>query len=84
MKTITLRDIPKPIADIIQERAARYGASLNKTVIDLLSQAIEAGQTKRRRYHDLDHLVGTWSDEEADAFNEVLREQRTIDQKLWR
>lgn len=29
-------------------------------------------------YHDLDDLAGSWSREEAAAFDEVLQEQRTI------
>jgi hypothetical protein len=36
------------------------------------------------RYHDLDHLAGTWSKEEAEAFEKLIAEQRTIDPELWK
>jgi len=36
------------------------------------------------QYHDdLDHLAGTWSDEEAAEFDAALAEQRKIDPELW-
>jgi len=35
-------------------------------------------------HHDLDHLAGTWSDEEAAEFDAALAEQRKIDPELWR
>jgi hypothetical protein len=45
-----------------------------------------AGQhtsTRRELHHDLDHLAGTWSDEEAAAFDAALIEQRRVDPELW-
>ena len=34
-------------------------------------------------HHDLDHLAGTWSPEEAREFEAALTEQRQIDPELW-
>ena len=33
--------------------------------------------------YDLDHLAGTWSTEEATAFEATLAEQRRVDPELW-
>jgi hypothetical protein len=82
MKAITLRDIPEPVRKRIELEAKRTGKSLNKTVIDLLVEDNSA--PKSRTYHDLDHLIGIWSDEEAEEFNRVLKEQRTVDPELWK
>jgi len=65
MTAITLRNIPPKLQEVIRKRADRDGLSLNKTVIRMLEEA--AGQratTGRELHHDLDHLAGTWSDEE--------------------
>jgi len=35
------------------------------------------------RYHDLDHLTGTLTKEEAAAFDKLIAEQRTINPRLW-
>jgi hypothetical protein len=36
------------------------------------------------RWTDLDHLAGTWSVEEADAFDRQRGTTRAIDAELWR
>jgi hypothetical protein len=84
MTAITLRNIPTKLQEVIQRRAGRDGLSLNKTVIRMLEEA--AGQrttTGRELHHDLDHLAGTWSNEEAEAFETALVEQRKVDPELW-
>ena len=84
MKAITLRDVPKPIADKIHEEAKRTGASLNKTVIRMLSQTLTEPPANPQTYHSLDHLFGTWTEEEADEFDAHLAEQRQIDKEMWK
>ena len=84
MTAITLRNIPQTLQEVIRKRAGKDGLSLNKTVIRMLEEA--AGQrttTGRELHHDLDHLAGTWSDEEAAAFDAALAEQRRVDPELW-
>jgi hypothetical protein len=82
MKTITLRDIPDAIAKSIQRQAEITGASLNKTVIDMLSTAINSPRC--REHHDLDHLIGRWTDDEAKEMAEALDAQRVIDAEMWK
>jgi|SRR3954469_4524528 len=85
MTAITLRNIPSKLQEVIRQRAGREGLSLNKTVLRMLEEA--SGQrtnTGRKLHHDLDHLAGTWSDQEAAAFEAALVEQRRIDPELWR
>ncbi len=60
--------------------------SVNKAVIELLEESA-GGKAKKKtpvRYHDLDHLAGTWTKEEAAAFDKLIAEQRTIDPELWK
>jgi|ERR687895_438182 hypothetical protein len=77
MTAITLRNIPPKLQEAIRRRAGKDGLSLNKTVIRMLEEAAGQGTTARRELHyDLDHLAGTWSEEEAAAFDEALAEQR--------
>lgn len=86
MKAITLRNLPPEVARIVQQRAKQKKTSVNKAVIELLEES--AGGTAKKKtpvhYHDLDHLVGTWTKEEADAFDKLIAEQRTIDPELWK
>ena len=85
MKPITLRNLPPPLARIIQKKAHENGTSLNKTVIALLEEALGIGAKSRvtARYNDLDHLAGRWSKEEASAFQKTLANQRKMDTEIW-
>lgn len=85
MKAITLRNLPAPLVRRLEEEATASGSSLNKTVIRLLLRATGLGEASSGevRHHDLDHLAGCWSTEEAAELDRALAEQRQIDPKLW-
>jgi hypothetical protein len=38
---------------------------------------------ERSRFHDLDHLAGTWSDVDKKTFEENTKHFEKIDKKLW-
>ncbi|MEP6756395.1 MAG: hypothetical protein ABJA67_12900 [Chthonomonadales bacterium] len=82
MKTITLRDIPDTIAQRIEERSQKSGASLSRTVIDMLKEF--EPDNKPKVYHDLDYLIGSCSKEADDEFQAILKEQKKIDPELWK
>ena len=84
MNAITLRNIPLEVQEAIQRRTRDEGLSFNKTVLHMLEEALGLQQgSSKVRHHDLDHLAGTWSQEEADEFDAALAEQRRIDSELW-
>ena len=69
MKTLSLRNIDAEMADALKKRAKCEGRSINATVLNLLREAV--GITKKKRtkvYHDLDNLVGTWSEKDEQLF----------------
>ena len=84
MTAITLRKIPAELREAIEMRAESEGLSLNKTVIRMLEELVGTRPGQRRSlHHDLDHLAGTWSREEAEAFDGCLADLRKIDKELW-
>lgn len=82
MKAITIRNIPEPLARALDEEKVRRGHSLNRTVLDLLSQALGVGN--RPRSNGLGALAGAWTDEEAREFEEAIAPFEQIDEELWR
>lgn len=85
MKAVTLRNLPPELARTIRERARQKQTSANKAVIGLLEEAL-GGRGKKKEpspYHDLDNLAGSWSKEEAKAFDKALARQRVIDPTMW-
>jgi len=84
MKAITLRNLPPEVARLVQRRAREKRTSINKAIIELLEERSgTARKGSRALYDDLDHLAGSWTREEAAAFEQVLKEQRTIDPDVW-
>jgi hypothetical protein len=85
MKAITLRNLPPELVKLIEREASDSGLSLNRTVIRLLEKGAgtQPGKPEATIYHDLDHLEGSWSDQEGAEFDRALAEQRRIDPELW-
>lgn len=84
MNAITVRNLPPAVAKAVRNKARREKLGLNKAIVRLLEEATGAQPRKTALHHDLDHLAGTWSQEEYQEFMEALREQRQIDPEMWR
>ena len=84
MNAITVRNLPPAVAKAVREKARKEKLSLNKAIVKLLEEATGSGTGKRRAiHHGLDRFFGTWTEAEADAFDQALREQRPIDPEMW-
>jgi hypothetical protein len=84
MNAITVRNLPPAVAKAVKEKARREKLSLNRAIVRLLEEATGERRSKKVVHHDLDHLAGTWSEEEYQQFMAALREQRQIDPEMWR
>ena len=78
-KQITLRGVPDELGRRLQRLSESRGKSLNATVLELLSDVVGIDERRDRlaRY-------ATWTPEDLAEFEQELRAQRTIDDKLWR
>jgi hypothetical protein len=89
-KQLTVRGLDARLDRTLRAEARRRGLSVNRTVLGLLSEATGLSAADRgasepaERWTDLDHLAGTWSIDEADAFDRLLGATRAIDAELWR
>jgi hypothetical protein len=87
LKPITIRGIPNEIEKMIRKEAKNKRLSLNKTLIAFLEKGAGikgANREKVALYHDLDHLCGVWTKEEAQTFERSLDLQRKIEEELWK
>ena len=87
MNQLTIRNVDEGLLSKIKILARQEGVSMNKFVVKLLRESL--GFDKKQKipglvkHHDLDYLFGTWSEEEAQEFDEALNEHRKIDGELW-
>lgn len=85
MATMTLRGIDDRIAQALKERAAREGLSVNALTLKLLRETLGIEKTKRIvTYTDLDHLAGTWSEQDAVEFEQATAVFEKVDEDMWK
>lgn len=87
MKQITIRGLPDKIEKLVKKEAEKKGVSLNKAFLALLEKVAGSKQQEKKKktlHHDLDHIFGVWSKEEAAALQKHLELQRKIDEDLWK
>jgi len=86
MKQLTVRGVKSDLHNALKAEAARRGMSVNRVVLALLREAVGLTNGSRQGnvvFDDLDHLAGTWTEEEASEFQSQLTAQRIIDGDLW-
>ena len=81
MKALTIRNVPRELAAELEREKARRGVSLNRTVIELLSQSLGVGVT---RSNGLARLAGAWTEEDFRRFEEAVAPFEEVDAELWR
>lgn len=86
MKQLTVRGVNDDLHNALKREADRRGTSMNRVVLALLKEAMGVSNGNGRfqpLFDDLDHLAGTWSQKEAEIFEESLNQQRAIDETMW-
>lgn len=83
---LTIRSVDPELQHILKTEAKRRGLSVNRYVLMLLREAAGLGSGNpepEREFHDLDHFIGTWTQQEYEEFEKELAVQRSIDEELW-
>ncbi len=75
---LTVRNVSPELRRRIEALSKQRGESMNSIILMILEQAVALDHRLQRlaRY-------ATWTDEDADAFDEALQEQRQLDEELW-
>lgn len=82
MKTLTIRNVPKRLADALNRERRKRDASLNSTVLDLLNRSLGVADSTPRS-NGLSELAGTWSVEDQRQFDAAVAPLRAIDDDMW-
>jgi hypothetical protein len=84
LNAITVRNLPPAVVKAVKEKARREKLSLNKAIVALLEEATGSRAAKKVPQRDLDHLAGSWSEQEYEEFMSAVREQRQVDPEMWK
>jgi len=85
MEQLTIHNLPPELATALEEESQRLRKPLEKTVIELLRQALKVrGTSDRRKSNGLARLAGTWTEEEYEEFQAAIASTEQLDEELWR
>ena len=78
-RQLTVRGVPDEVAVRLEQVSRARGQSVNRTVNEILEQAVSSNERERRlrRY-------ATWTEADLAEFSEALARQRTVDAETWR
>ncbi len=80
---MTLRGCDEKLAKVLKSSSKKLGLSVNRLILDTLAEVFLGQGRTTRRHDDLDQLAGTWSAEEATAFDEAVSDFGKLDEALW-
>ena len=85
MKQLTVRGLGDELAKAVRRLASRDGTSLNRAAVKLMRRGagLAEGQGTDVVGSSLDHLIGSWTNAEADDIDEALRHFEAIDEGVW-
>ena len=85
MATMSIRGLDDKVLARLKRQAEQEGGSLNSLVLRLLQNVGAPAQLHAlTKFDDLDALAGTWSEEEAQAFERNTAAFAEIDEALWK
>ena len=79
---LTIRKLDPDVDKALREKARHEGKSINALVVEILRE--ELLPERRRRFHDLDALAGSWPPGEASRFDAVTADFSAPDKELWK
>ena len=82
MKTLTIRNVPRRLADAIDRERRRTDSSLNSTVLHLLSSSLGVGAAEHRK-NGLAEMAGTWSEADLCEFEAAIAPLEAVDDDMW-
>lgn len=80
-----LRGIDPNVMNILKNEAEKRRTSINSLILDCIERSIGySHKVTKPTFHDLDHLAGTWKEEDMKAFKENTKHFEKIDKDLWK
>jgi len=85
MPTMTVRGIDEKLAQALKNKAHQEGVSVNAMTLRLIRESLGLDKAGRvAGYDDLDHLAGTWTQDDAEEFKQATAVFEQIDRDMWR
>jgi ABC-type uncharacterized transport system substrate-binding protein len=80
MASMSVRGLEQSQLEDLKNEAQRQGISLNRLALQRLTGAQDV---THNIHNDLDALIGTWTEQDADAFASAIAPLEQVDAELW-
>ena len=87
MKALLLRGLEEELLNEIKKKAKKESLSMNRYIVLLLEENLGFAKKHKKeivKYDDLKNLFGKWNSKEYRTFSENVKNQRVIDEELWK
>ena len=86
MGSLSIRGVDNHLATLLKEKAVVADKSVNQIVLEILRKYVGLEKPKRytAQYDDLDHLFGSWTEDEFKQIQNKIDSERQIDKDLWK
>lgn len=84
MKSITIHNLDRRTADLIEQKARESGLSLNKTIKKLLQKALGISSENEAKINEFKEFSGVWDEADFDEFERNVRYFGDIDKNDWK
>jgi len=82
--SLTLDNLDGDVVERLRDEARRRGVDISIVVNEILKAGLAPPPRDAGPYRDLDHLAGTWSQADADAFLAAVADLERLDNDLWK
>ncbi len=85
MGSISIQGVDEQLTALLKQQATKARTSVNQFILDALKKHVGLENEKKfsKEYDDLDHLFGSWSEEEFSEIQGTISSERRIDPELW-
>ncbi|MEM9778143.1 MAG: hypothetical protein AAF902_26440 [Chloroflexota bacterium] len=73
MTDLIIKGVDNQLLTALENRDSESGVSVNSLILQILSTHVDKAAGPKGKYHDLDHLAGTWTEQEFEEFNSALK-----------
>lgn len=86
MGSLSIRGVDERLATLLKEMAVVANKSVNQFVLEMLRKHVGLEKSKRytAQYDDLDHLFGSWTEDEFMQIQKKIDSERQIDEDVWK
>lgn len=86
MDQLTVTGVDNELYATLHRLATTEGMSLNEAILKLLRRGAALADVREQSHivgSSFDHLVGLWTDQEADEFDAAWQDMEVVDESTW-